>query len=610
MYSISRHPIVPTSQKNYRTNGKLPEHRYSYRNSGKRCARFRAVVRLQFPQLLPPSRQFGGSHGANGLRRRNRTPSPKPLEGASELRQDARAGWAPLAVLVLAQIGTSSDNAAMNIAVGSLTAELGATLGDIQMATTVFSLIAGAFMIAGGLIGVTAGLGRTLRIGLILAVLGELVAMLSPSIAVLTWGGRVLMGAGACLVTPSVLGLVPALYRGRQRAVAFGAIAGAAALSTLSPILLGAIMDAAGFRVTFAVMAAYFLVVLVATRLLPPTERRPGRARFDLAGMVVAAAGLALFLLGMSRLSTWGVVEPMAACPFTVGRISPALPLIGLGLALLAALVPIERRAEARGCALIPRAFAASPAVRAGLLAVAMPFFFMGAQGILITPYLMLVAGFTAVQSGMLSLLSGIPMFLLATFLPKLAPHLSSRLIIRAGFIAIAASCALMALGIEENGVNGMLFAGTCLGGFGVGAVNSQANNAVASAVQGREAEQSGGIQGAARNIGLALGTAAAGTCLLLAMAALFAGAAAEAGIGSDLIARAAQAGGTLMGSEAFTALAAGLGASPAHASVLAAVHAIAQADGLRLTFALLGVIMALCLAGTRHLVETAADRP
>lgn len=532
---------------------------------------------------------------------------PPPSQGSPERSEEPPTGWAPLAALVLAQIGTSSDNAAMNIAVGSLTTELGATLGDIQMATTVFSLIAGAFMIAGGLIGVTVGLRRTLRVGLILAILGEVAAALSPSIAVLTWGGRVLMGAGACLITPSVLGLVAALYQGRRRAVAFGAIAGAAALSTLSPILLGAVMDAAGFRITFAAMAAYFALVLGTTCLLPPSARGTGRARFDVAGMAVAAAGLSLFLLGMSRLSTWGIVVPMAACPFTVAGLSPAVPLIGAGLVLLAALVPIERRAENRGCALIPRAFTASPAVRAGLLSVGMPFFFMGAQGILITPYLMLVAGFSALQSGMLSLLSGIPMFLLATFLPKLAPRLSSRIIIRSGFVAIAASCALMALGIGEEGPGGALFAGSCLGGFGVGAVNSQANNAVASAVRGREAEQSGGIQGAARNIGLALGTAAAGTCLLLAMAVIFTDAATTAGVGADLVSAAGEAGGTLMDRDAFTALALGLGASSAQAAVLAWAHAAAQADGLRLTFALLGLIMALCLAGTRHLVETAA---
>ena len=511
-------------------------------------------------------------------------------------REPGTGSWAPLAVLVLAQIGTSSDNAAMNIAVGSLTAELGATLGDIQMATTVFSLIAGAFMIAGGLIGVTIGLRRTMRIGLALAVLGEVVAACAFHIAVLTWGGRALMGVGACLVTPSVLGLVAALYEGRRRAVAFGAIAGAAALSTLSPIVLGAIMDAAGFRVTFAVLAAYFALVLGTTALLP-------------AGMAVAAAGLTLFLLGTSRLSTWGVVFPMAGCPFTVAGLSPALPLMAAGLLLLALLVPIERAAEAAGGALIPRSYLASPAVRSGLLAVAMPFFFMGAQGILITPYLMLVAGFSAMQSGMLSLLSGIPMFCLATFLPKLAPRLSSRLIIRIGLAAIVAACLLMALGVEQEAVGAALFAGTMLGGIGVGAVNSQANNAVASAVRGRDAEQSGGIQGAARNIGLALGTAVGGTCLLLAMATLFASGAAEASIAGDLVRTAAEQGSTLMGPEAFAELAATWGAAPADGAALAAIHSQAQADALRLTFGLLGAVMALSLIGTRHLVETAAGR-
>ena len=101
-----------------------------------------------------------------------------------------KASYAPLAVLALAQIGTSSDSAAMNLATASLVGTLGATLDDIQMATTLFSLIAGAFMIAGGLVGVTIGLRRALAMGLSLAVAGEMVAALSPNIFAFTWGGR------------------------------------------------------------------------------------------------------------------------------------------------------------------------------------------------------------------------------------------------------------------------------------------------------------------------------------------------------------------------------------------------------------------------------------
>lgn len=48
--------------------------------------------------------------------------------------------------------------------------------------------------------------------------------------------------------------------------------------------------------------------------------------------------------------------------------------------------------------------------------------------------------------------------------------------------------------------------------------MNSQANNIVASAVPPSDAQQSGGIQGAARNLGLALGSAAMGSVLLIAV--------------------------------------------------------------------------------------------
>ena len=169
-----------------------------------------------------------------------------------------------------------------------------------------------------------------------------------------------------------------------------------------------------------------------------PALRSPGRpARLDGAGTALAALGLGMFLFGVSRVSAWGVVAPTSGCPFALFGISPALPLAACGLVLLAVLVPVERRIErVHGSALIPRSFIESRPVRAGLVAVALPFFYMGAQGMVITPHLQLVAGFSALQTGVFSLLSALPMFVLATFLPKLAPHLSSRLIIRGGFAA------------------------------------------------------------------------------------------------------------------------------------------------------------------------------
>ena len=308
----------------------------------------------------------------------------------------------------------------------------------------------------------------------------------------------------------------------------------------------------------------------------------------------------------MSHLSDWGILAPQKMCPFTVFGMAPTLPAIVAGLLLLGLLVPTERRAERRGNPLIPTVFVTSKGVRAGLAAVFVPFFYMGAVGILATPYLQLVTGFTALQTGLLSLLSGIPMFLLATFLPKLAPHLSSRLIIRAGFVALACACGLMALGVQQHGVALPLFLGMALGGFGVGAVNSQANNAVACSVSREEAEQSGGIQGAARSIGLALGTALAGTCLLLTMAGGFTTLAVEGGVQHDLMAAATDRASTLMADDAFDELTAQWGASEDQAAKLVEAKSAAQSNAMRLTFGALGCVVLLSLLTTRNLVETA----
>lgn len=439
------------------------------------------------------------------------SPASKPLlRAASNASSIASApsaahasttSFALFAVLMLAQIGTSCDNGAMSVAVTSLMAELGASLADVQIANTVYDLVAGAFMLVGGMLGILIGWRRNLRIGLLFALCGEMCATLAPNMAVLTWGGRVLVGLGASLIIPSVLGMIPALYESRRRAIAFSGIAGAAALATLSPLPFGALVDAGGFRVPFVVLAVYFAFILLATKALPAVRIPASGLKLDPGGIALASAGIMLLLLGMSRLPTWGVITPTAASPFTVFGLSPSLPLAAAGAILLVALVAYERRIERMtGCALIPRSFLASPHVRSGLLAVFVPFFYLGAYLILLIPYLQLVGGYTATQAGLVSALSTVPMFLLAVLLPKIMPHTSSRLIIRIGFALLALAFLLMGLGVGGGANTTLLLIGVFLGGCGVGTVNSQANNAVASAVVGRDAQQSGGIQSGAQH--------------------------------------------------------------------------------------------------------------
>lgn len=428
------------------------------------------------------------------------------------------AAFLPLAVLALAQLGVSAENGAFSVAMSEMMRVFACSVSDVQLASTVYSLMAGTFMLASGLLGIMIGWRRLFVSGVVIITGGEVLAAAAPSIEVLIWGGRTLVGMGASLVIPSVLGMVPLLFEGSRRKQAYGVIAGSAALATIIPIPLGMLVDNCGFRVTFGILAGYFLLLAVASRALPPSCPHE-RKTFDVPGVVFASLGLFAMMFGLSRVSAWGVVEPLPAAPFTIAGFSPALFIAGAGLVLLVILIPVEAWMERRcGIALLPSSFVRNAQVRSGLVAIALPFFYMGAQGLVATSFYQLVVGLDGTKTALLGIISGVPMLLLATFLPRKFPQLNPWVVVRCGYCSIAVSALLTAYGVRESSLSLVILVGTLLGGVGVGLVNSQANNLVASAVPARDAQQSGGIQGAARNLGLALGAAAMGSVLLISV--------------------------------------------------------------------------------------------
>lgn len=438
--------------------------------------------------------------------------------GMEPMAPSRLARLAPLIVLACAQVGTSADNGAFSVAMAEMMRVFGCPLSDVQMASTVYSLMAGTFMLASGLLGMVIGWCRNFRAGLVLAVVGELLCAFSPSIELLIWGGRLMVGLGASLIIPSVLGMVSMLYEGEERKQAYGVIAASAALATIIPIALGILVDIAGFRVTFGVLAAYFVALLVASAKLP-TGGGLHAGKFDAPGAVIASLGLFAVMCGLSRISTWGVFAPLPQAPFTIAGISPALLIVGVGLLLLGILIPVERWMErTHGIAILPSSFVRNSTVRAGVVAIALPFFYMGAQGLVGTSYYQLVIGLGGMQTALLGIISGVPMLVLAMFVPRKFPQLKPWSVVRTGYVFMAAACVSMAFGVRASELTPIMVVGTLFGGVGVGLVNSQANNIVASAVPPSDAQQSGGIQGAARNLGLALGSAAMGSVLLIAV--------------------------------------------------------------------------------------------
>ncbi|HJB54571.1 MAG TPA: MFS transporter [Candidatus Olsenella avistercoris] len=508
----------------------------------------------------------------------------------------------PIVILILAQMGATGDNGALSLAATALTTDLGATTSDIQLANMIYPLVGGSFMIAGGLAGTLIGWRKTFRIGASLAAVGEVALALSPNMTVFIWVGRVLVGLGASFLIPSLLGIIPFIYHGSNRTVAFGCIGAASGLSAVLPLILGVVMQTAGMRVTFFVLAAYFVGVAALSLGLPKIEQPHEKSHFDAIGVALAASGFFFVLIGLSSISTWGLIEPLRTAPFTLFGISPALPLVALGIVVLALLVVVEGKEERRyGLVVLPRSFITTPQVLAGLVANALMFFFMGAQSILMAPYLQLVADWTPIEVGTISIATGVPTFALALGIPKLFPRANPRHVIQLGYVAMAAALGIMAFSVTLDGASRVgVYLGAFMAGVGAGTVSSHASNVVALAVSDRDASQSGGIQSTMRNVGQALGVALLGAVLIFGISSTLRNEmAADSSISSNVAQQVSELTINLNSNTAFEEEIANIKMSDAERTTLVDLEAQARFDSTRLAYGIGAVIVLLGLLTT-----------
>ncbi|WP_370550635.1 MFS transporter [Edwardsiella tarda] len=431
--------------------------------------------------------------------------------------------WLPLIVVCIAQIGTSGDNAVLSIATNEFIHKLAASMDQVQLANIVYSLLAGALMVFGGMLGIAKGFKRVFMAGAALCVVGEALAVMAPTMALLIWGARTLTGLGAALMIPSVLGVIVSLYEGKARAIAFGGVGAATGFAVvIMPVGAGFIMDLLGYRAAFLTLSVWFIAVfLVAWRSIP--EIKPSRIRIDYLGTLLVSLGLLSFIIGCSKISLWGLIEPMSA-PFTFLGVSPALPLALLGVIIMAVTVWVEKRIEEKhGAALLPRSFLRTRQVRNGLYVTGLIFVVFGGAFFVIVSWVMVVAGWSGIESGLAMMVMAIPMIVLSLTIPKKASHLSPRGVVLASTAMVVAGTVLILSALLPDGFDPILmYPGLALLGAGQGGYSSQSAMIVAAALNPRDAAQSGGIQCSTRNVWQAAGVAIIGAVMLFGSTAIF----------------------------------------------------------------------------------------
>jgi MFS family permease len=439
-------------------------------------------------------------------------------------RSAAPATGASVVLLTLAagQFLMTLDSSVMNVSIATVAKDVGTTVTGIQGAITAYTLVMAALMITGAKIGAIIGRKRAFSIGCVIYGCGSFTTSIAPSLPVLLFGWSFLEGVGAALILPAIVALVAGNFPAERRPAAYGAVAAAGAIAVaVGPLVGGFCTTYFSWRWVFAGEVILVIAILLLTRRIgdAPSEQRP---TLDYVGAVLSAAGLGLLVFGVLRTGEWGWIQPKADGPSWAG-LSPSVWLVIAGGFVIWLFFRWGARVEARG---------GEPLVRSDLLGnrqlsggLAMFFFqFLAQAGLffVVPLFLSVCLGLTAIETGTRLLPLSLTLLAAALGIPRLFPHASPRLVVRAGLLALSAGTIVLLAGLDPEAGPEVVLVPMLLIGLGIGALASQLGAVTVGAVPDERSTEVGGIQNTATNLGASLGTAISGSILIAAVSAAF----------------------------------------------------------------------------------------
>lgn len=397
-----------------------------------------------------------------------------------------------IAVVVIA-----NDFSAVNVALPTMESDFHTNVNTIQWVVNAYALTFGVMIVTGGRLADMFGRRNAFFLGT--AIFASMSA-LGGAAQTETWliATRTLMGIGGALMWPAILGMTFAILPEEKAGLAGGIILGAAGLgNAMGPLIGGVLTDLASWRwifflnvpiAIFAVLVTYFLVHV--------EEPEAADQRIDYAGIAALSIGLVSLLVALDQVDDWGWSDPKV------------IGLLVLAAALVAAFVPIERRAGSH--ALVPREVMSNRSFSASCVAI----LFMSATffaALLYLPQFMeKQLGYSPLEAGV-GMLPFLGVFAIVSFIAgPLYNRLGAKTLVVVGAACITAAPFLFSL-VDSGSGYGALVPGMLVLGIGVGSFYPTATTAGVTSVDESQTSLAGGIvymfQIAGGSIGLGLTT-------------------------------------------------------------------------------------------------------
>ena len=266
-----------------------------------------------------------------------------------------RKRWVALLFLALGVAMIILDATVVNVAIPTMVEDLGLSTTDAEWVNAIYALLFASLLLLSGRLSDIIG-RRLMFVGgvALFAVASVMVAMSDQAYELI--GARAFQGVAAAMILPASLSVLNAVYRGKDRAIAFavwGATIGG--MAALGPLVGGWLTTYASWHWAFLINVPIAIAVVIGVLLLvPETKDTVDKRGIDPSGTLLGTLGLAALVFGIIEGQNYGWISPKK--PFTIGgwtwpldNISaPGVALI-LAVVLLAAFVWVEARRKAAG---------------------------------------------------------------------------------------------------------------------------------------------------------------------------------------------------------------------------------------------------------------------
>jgi EmrB/QacA subfamily drug resistance transporter len=226
-----------------------------------------------------------------------------------------------LVVSILASFVAFLDSSVVNVALPTITKQLGGGLAGQQWVVDAYLISLGSLILIAGSFSDLFGRKKVLTVGIAGFGITSLLCAIAPTDLFLIIS-RGLQGFAGALLVPSSLALIISTFKGPAQSKAIGTWTGWTGIAFLvGPLLGGFLVQTATWRLIFVINILPILITLILMKSFKEPEETKSKVKIDLIGAIFCIIGLGGSVFALIEYPNYSWTNPLIYLPLIIGLV-------------------------------------------------------------------------------------------------------------------------------------------------------------------------------------------------------------------------------------------------------------------------------------------------